>query len=237
MCIMDMDFLFAPSILSCDFSNIAGAISLIENRGGDMIHIDVMDGHFVPEITVGAPVVASLRDKTRLPMDVHLMVRDPERFIPTFAKAGADYLTFHYEAAVHIHSLISQIHAAGMKAGVSVVPSTPVSFLSEVLGMLDLVLVMTVNPGYGGQKMIDSCLEKITSLKKIKEKSGFAYIISVDGGINAGNFYRVLESGAEMIVSGSAFFNGSLDGIVAARPAASSRKMIPRRPDIDGGEN
>ncbi len=217
---MDTKFLLAPSILACDFSDMGGALSLIEKAGGDMVHIDVMDGHFVPEITIGAPVVAALRKKTKLPFDVHLMVSNPEHFIPMFAEAGADYLTFHYEAAVHVHSLIGQIHAAGMKAGISIVPSTPVSFLTEILDMLDLVLVMTVNPGYGGQKMIYSCLEKIRTLRNLREKSGFKYIISVDGGVNGENFNQVLEFGADMIVSGSAFFNGSLGKSVSSRPAS-----------------
>ncbi len=234
---MDTNFLLAPSILACDFSDIGGALSLIEKAGGDMVHIDVMDGHFVPEITIGAPVVASLRDKTKLMMDVHLMVSEPEHFIPLFAKAGADYLTFHYEAAVHIHSVIEQIHKAGMKAGISIVPSTPVSFLSEILDMVDLVLVMTVNPGYGGQKMIVPCLKKISTLREIKEKSGFRYIISVDGGVNAENFHQVLASGADMIVSGSAFFNGSLERIIASRPESPDKSLFFPGKGTGGGEN
>ncbi len=211
---MKRSFLLAPSILSCDFSNMGQALSLIEREGGDMVHIDVMDGHFVPEITIGAPVVKALRKKTSLPFDVHLMVSNPEHFIPQFISAGADYLTFHYEAAVHVHSLIMQIKAAGVKAGVSIVPSTPASFLCEILGCLDLVLVMAVNPGYGGQVMISSCLEKIRVLAEMRKTLGFNYLISVDGGVNAETFNSVLEAGADIVISGSAFFNGSLARII-----------------------
>lgn len=221
---MNSSFLLAPSILACDFSNMGEALSSIERGGGDMAHIDVMDGHFVPEITIGASVVSSLRQKTVLPFDVHLMVCNPDHFIPQFIKAGADYLTFHYEAATHVHSLIMQIHAAGIKAGVSIVPSTPASLLSEILDSVDLVLVMTVNPGYGGQEMIVSCLKKARELARMRAERGLGYLISVDGGVNAQNFSKVLEADVDVVVSGSAFFNGSLAGVLEARvkPSASS---------------
>ena len=169
---MKKPFLLAPSILACDFSNIGAALSQIEEGGGDMVHIDVMDGHFVPEISIGAGVVSALRGKTALPFDVHLMVQNPEHFIPQFARAGADYITFHHEAAVHAHSLISQIHAEGAKAGISIVPSTPAALLSEILGCVELVLVMTVNPGYGGQPIISFCLDKVRQLVRAREERG-----------------------------------------------------------------
>ena len=219
---MNRPFLLAPSILACDFSNIGAALSYIEAAGGDMVHIDVMDGHFVPEITIGAPVVSALRAKTSLPFDVHLMVSNPEHFIPQFIKAGADYLTFHYEAAVHMHSLVTQIHAAGIKAGVSILPSTPAALLSEILGSVELVLVMTVNPGYGGQKMIGSCLEKARELARMRKERGLSYLISIDGGVNAENFPKALEAGVDVIVSGSAFFSGSLKGILEAKAGVSA---------------
>ena len=211
---MKKPFLLAPSILACDFSNIGGALSQIEEGGGDMVHIDVMDGHFVPEIGIGASVVSSLRSKTALPFDVHLMVQNPEHFIPQFARAGADYITFHYEAAVHAHSLLLQIRAAGAKAGISIVPSTPACLLSEVLGCVNLALVMTVNPGYGGQPIISSCLDKVRELARMREERGLNFLISVDGGVNAQNFHKVLDAGVDVVVSGSAFFTGALNNII-----------------------
>ena len=211
---MKRSFLLSPSILACDFSNIGAALSQIEEAGGDMVHLDVMDGHFVPEISIGAGVVSSLRGKTALPFDAHLMVQDPERFVPQFAKAGADYITFHYEAAVHAHSLISQIHALGAKAGISIVPSTPAALLSELLGCVELVLVMTVNPGYGGQPIIGFCLDKARQLARMREERGLKFLISVDGGVNAQNFCEVLDTGVDVVVSGSAFFTGALNNII-----------------------
>ena len=229
---MKKPFLLAPSILACDFSNMGAALSHIEKAGGDMVHIDVMDGHFVPEISMGADVVASLRKRTALPFDVHLMVCDPERFIPKFAQSGADYITFHYEAAVHVHSLVTQIHKAGAKAGISIVPSTPAAHLSEILGCVELVLVMTVNPGYGGQEMIGFCLDKARQLAQMREKSGLDFLISVDGGVNAGNLSKVLEAGVDVVVSGSAFFTGSLKAIIEERRLSdSSCKFINKDED------
>ena len=219
---MKKPFLLAPSILACDYSNIGAALSQIEKEGGDMVHLDVMDGHFVPEISIGAAVVAALRPKTTLPFDVHLMVADPEHFIPEFVRAGADYITFHYEAAVHVHSLITQIHASGVKAGISIVPSTPVSLISEVLGCVELVLVMTVNPGYGGQPIISFCLDKVRQLVRMREERGLNFLISVDGGVNAQNFAEVLDAGVDVVVSGSAFFTGALDNIIEEKRRTKS---------------
>ncbi|MCR5253423.1 MAG: ribulose-phosphate 3-epimerase [Treponema sp.] len=200
----------APSLLSADFSSLEKAIKQIEDNNGSVVHIDVMDGDFVPEITYGQPVVRSIRKLTKLSFDVHLMVQHPETQIQTFAEAGADWITFHIEAAVHAHRIIQHIHELGKKAGVSIVPSTPVSSIKEILECADIILVMTVNPGYGGQKLIPSCLKKISELKKLREENNYNYLISVDGGVNNDTLKSVIDAGADVIVSGSSFFNGSL---------------------------
>lgn len=175
-----------------------------------MVHIDVMDGHFVPNLTIGPPVIKALRSRSSLPFDVHLMVTNPAEQASMFLDAGADWLTFHIEAEVHAHRLLSYIRERGKKAGISLVPSTPVSALMEVLPFVDLVLVMTVNPGFGGQKMIESCLEKVRLLKKIKQEQHLSYIVSVDGGVNAVTLPSVVSAGTDLVVSGSAFFSGEM---------------------------
>lgn len=201
----------APSLLSADFSNLAEALRLIEENNGSVVHIDVMDGQFVPEITYGQPVVRSIRKCTKLPFDVHLMVENPENQINAFADAGADWITFHIEATAHAHRLIQMIHEKGKKAGIAICPATPVSALSEILQCVDLVLVMSVNPGWGGQVLIPSCVKKIEELKKIKNENGYTYMISVDGGVNPKTVASVVDAGADVVVSGSSFFNGSLN--------------------------
>lgn len=202
--------ILAPSLLSADFSSLKDAIQQIENNKGTAVHIDVMDGQFVPEITYGQPVVRSIRALTKLPFDVHLMVEKPEHQIDSFIKAGADWITFHYEATAHSHRLIQQIHEAGKKAGVAICPGTPVSVLEELLPCVDLILVMTVNPGWGGQKLIPACVDKVSALKKIREEKGYDYMISVDGGVNPQTVQTVVDAGTDVVVSGSSFFNGSL---------------------------
>ncbi len=202
--------ILAPSLLSADFSNLASAVSQIETQGGGIVHIDVMDGQFVPQISYGQPVIKSIRKLTQLPFDVHLMVEKPETMVDSFAEAGADWITFHYESTVHINRLIQHIHDLGKKAGIAIVPSTPVALLEEVLPDADLVLVMTVNPGFGGQKLIPSCVEKITLLDKIRQEKKYRYLISVDGGINDKTIKLVIDAGADVVVSGSAFFTGAL---------------------------
>ena len=199
----------APSLLSADFASLGSEIKKIEDNNGSVVHIDVMDGIFVPQISFGQPVVKAIRKCTDLPFDVHLMIEHPANQIQTFAESGADWITFHYEAAVHHHRIIQQIHSYGKKAGISIVPSTPVSAIKELLPFVDLILVMTVNPGYGGQKLIPECLKKVTELKNIRQESNFGYIISVDGGVNNETLHSVLEAGTDVVVSGSSFFSGS----------------------------
>ena len=202
--------LLAPSLLSADFSDLAGAIRKIENDGGSIVHIDVMDGQFVPQITYGQPVIKSIRPLTDLPFDVHLMVEKPELMVDSFAEAGADWITFHYESTIHIDRLIHHIHDLGKKCGISIVPSTPVSALSQILHLVDLVLVMSVNPGFGGQSFIPYSLDKISELKKIRAERGLDFNISVDGGVNEKNSSEIAEAGADILVSGSSFFSGKL---------------------------
>lgn len=201
--------ILSPSLLSADFSSLEKAVKLCEEKGAGAVHIDVMDGHFVPQITYGQPVIKSIRKLTDLPFDVHLMVERPGEMIESFAQAGADWITFHQEAAVHADRIIGQIHSLGKKAGISIVPSTPVCLIKEILPLVDLVLVMTVNPGFGGQKFIPYCGDKIAELAAIRKEEGCGFLISVDGGVNAENLSSVLDLGADVVVSGSAFFNGS----------------------------
>ncbi len=202
--------MLAPSLLSADLADLKGAVAFLEAHGGSVVHIDVMDGRFVPQISYGQPVVQSIRPLSALPFDVHLMVERPEEQVDSFAAAGADWITFHLEASVHAHRLVQRIHGLGKKAGVSIVPSTPVEALSELLEYVDVVLVMTVNPGFGGQALIPSCLKKVRRLAELRAAEGLPFLISVDGGVNAQTLAAVRDSGADIAVSGSAFFSGGL---------------------------
>ncbi len=200
----------APSLLSADLADLKGALQLVKDNGGQVVHIDVMDGRFVPQITYGQPVIKSMRPLSDLPFDVHLMIEHPEEQIETWAECGADWITFHHEACVHSHRLVQKIHSLGKKAGISIVPSTPVAAIKEMLEYVDLVLVMTVNPGFGGQKLIPSCVKKIQELVKLRSELNLNYMISVDGGVNNDTLKTVIDAGADVVVSGSAFFTGKL---------------------------
>ncbi|GMO35437.1 MAG: ribulose-phosphate 3-epimerase [Termitinemataceae bacterium] len=200
------DIIIAASMLSADFSEIGAALVQIENSGVQWVHLDIMDGAFVPAITFGDKMVADIRKKTKLVLDAHLMIENPQNQIDAFAAAGADYFTFHIEAAIHSHRIIQLIHQKNMKAGVSIVPSTTAASLENVLPFADLVLVMTVNPGAGEQTLITECIEKIKTLSRIKKEKNYNYLISVDGGINGQTASAAIAAGADVLVTGSAFF-------------------------------
>jgi len=196
----------APSILSADFSRLGDEIRAVEAAGADYIHIDVMDGHFVPNITIGPLVVEAARRVTELPLDVHLMIENPDRFIPDFAEAGADIIVVHAEAVYHLNRTIQLIKSLGKKAGVALNPATPLNILEYVLDDLDLVLLMTVNPGFGGQNFIEASIPKIHSLREMLDKRGNEAELEVDGGVNADNIGVISHSGADVFVAGSAVF-------------------------------
>ncbi|MDD5038807.1 MAG: ribulose-phosphate 3-epimerase [Dehalococcoidales bacterium] len=196
----------APSILSADFARLGEQVAEVSKAGDDYIHIDVMDGHFVPNITIGAPVVAAIHSWTELSLDVHLMIEEPERQIQQFADAGADIITVHVEACSHIHRAIQTIKGLGLRAGVSLNPGTSLDMLDEILSALDLVLVMTVNPGFGGQTFIEGMLDKIARLRVEMDKRGLATELEVDGGINSDIAPLVVKAGARVLVAGAAVF-------------------------------
>jgi ribulose-phosphate 3-epimerase len=196
----------APSILSADFTQLADEIKKVESAGAGILHLDVMDGHFVPNITIGPPVVASIRKCTRMMLDVHLMIEHPERFLEDFIRAGADWISVHVEADIHMDRTLNFLKEKGIRAGVALNPATPLGSLDEVFSLLDYVLLMTVNPGFGGQKFIPSSLKKIRKLRELAESGKYRGRIEVDGGIDSGNLSDVLDAGADMIVAGSAIF-------------------------------
>ena len=197
----------SPSILSADFTRLAEQVREAEQAGVDYIHVDVMDGHFVPNITIGPLIVKALRPVTKLPLDVHLMIENPELYIEDFSKAGADIITVHQEATPHLHRTIQHIHDLGIRAGVSINPSTSVSTLDEIICEVDLVLVMSVNPGFGGQSYIPSCTSKIRKLREMLDNCSSTADLEVDGGVNVDTVKEVIRAGANAFVAGSAIFN------------------------------
>ena len=199
----------APSILSADFSRLGEHIKQLEECGADMIHIDVMDGMFVPNISFGTPIIKSVRKITKLPFDVHLMIEDPSRYVEEFALAGADIITVHYETDRHIDRTINYIKSFGVKAGVALNPATPVALLKELISNLDMVLIMSVNPGFGGQKYIKYCSNKIREVRDLADICNKDIMIQVDGGVDETNIHEVVSSGANVIVAGSAVFKNN----------------------------
>jgi ribulose-phosphate 3-epimerase len=201
--------IIAPSILSADFLNLGKDIEMINNSQAEWIHIDVMDGVFVPNISYGIPIVKAVRKVTKKKLDVHLMIVQPERYFEAFRDAGADILTFHYEASVHLHRSVALVHELGMKAGVVLNPHTPVNVLSEILPELDLVLIMSVNPGFGGQRFIENTYQKVSSLKKMIESTGKNILIEVDGGVDLTNAWKLIQSGVDVLVAGNTVFSST----------------------------
>ena len=198
--------LIAPSILSADFARLADEVARVEQAGADLLHVDVMDGHFVPNITVGPPIVEALRKVTKLPLDVHLMVTNPDAFIQEFADAGADYLTVHVETCPHLHRTVQSIKERGVKAGVTLNPATPISSTEEILPEADLLLIMSVNPGFGGQQFIAGSVEKIARARELLNRTGSHALLEVDGGVKVDNAAQIVSAGADILVAGSAIF-------------------------------
>jgi len=214
----------APSLLAADFGRLGDAAQAAESSGADMLHLDVMDGHFVPNITIGPGTVAAIRKRVTIPLDVHLMISEPDKYIESFVEAGADILTVHAEALTHLHRTIQVIRSRGIRAGVSINPATPLRDIETVLDEADLVLLMTVNPGFGGQRFIRSVLPKIAALRKIADTRGYAFDIEVDGGITLHSAREAAEAGATIIVAGTAIFGASdiAHAIKALREASQS---------------
>jgi ribulose-phosphate 3-epimerase len=207
-----------PSILSADFAHLADDIAKVERAGATMLHVDIMDGHFVPNLTIGPPVVKSIRRVTQLPLDVHLMITDPDKYAPLFIAEGADHISVHFEAATHLDRTIRSIQSEGVRAGVVINPATPVSMLEDILYLVDHVLVMSVNPGFGGQKFIPNALDKIRRLDRLRKERRLGFAIEIDGGVSAKNTAEIVQSGCDWLVAGSAVFH-------SADPGAAVKEM------------
>ena len=214
-------FEIAPSILSADFARLADEIKAVEEGGATVLHVDVMDGHFVPNITIGLPVVRSLRKATKLTLDCHLMITDPGRYAEQFVEAGADMVSVHVEADAHLHRTLTSIRKAGGKAGIAINPATSLSELDEALPFADFILVMSVNPGFGGQAFIHTAIEKVRRLREMIESRGLQVRIEIDGGIDAGNILEVIEAGAQILVAGSAIYG-------KPSPADAVRELVAK---------
>jgi len=220
--------LIAPSILSADFTALGAAVMAAEQGGADLIHLDVMDGHFVPNITIGPLVVRAVKRVARVPLDVHLMISDPDRYVEAFAEAGASMLSVHVEVLPHLHRTVSFIKSLGVRAGVVLNPSTPVVALEEIAGDVDFVLVMSVNPGFGGQTFIPRSEAKVRAVRALLDRAGSAAPVEIDGGIDVSNIRRVVAAGAEIIVAGSAIFQ-------TPDPAAATRELKNAAAALEGG--
>jgi ribulose-phosphate 3-epimerase len=230
---MAQQTLIAPSILSADFARLADEVAAVERAGADLLHVDVMDGHFVPNLTVGPPIVEALKKVTKLPLDVHLMITNADAFIQEFAEAGADYLTVHVEACPHLHRTIQSIKERGVKAGVTLNPATPIASLQEILSDVDLVLIMSVNPGFGGQKFIPSALNKVAAARAMLDRIHSRALLEVDGGIKAENASQVVAAGATVLVAGSAIFSQrDYAGTIAALRAAGGAAAPAARTSV-----
>ncbi len=212
-------FELAPSLLSADFTRLAEEIRAVEEGGARVLHVDVMDGRFVPNITIGLPVVRSIRKVTELPIDCHLMIVEPDRYAAEFVKAGADMVSVHVEADPHLQRTLTAIREAGGKSGIAINPATPLVALEEALPFADFILLMSVNPGFGGQKFIATSLDKLRRLRRMIDERGLPTRIEIDGGIDAGNVQKIVEAGADIVVAGSAVFGGG-------NPAGAAREMI-----------
>jgi len=202
-----MSIIISPSVLSCDFANIQRDVEMINQSDADWFHVDVMDGVFVPNISFGFPVIQAIKKHAKKPLDVHLMIQNPDQYIDAFREAGADILTVHYEACTHLHRTIQAIKAAGMKAGVALNPHTPVDFLQDVIEDLDLVLIMSVNPGFGGQKFIENAILKVEQAKNLIHRKGSHALVEVDGGVNLETGLELVKAGADALVAGNFVFN------------------------------
>ncbi len=227
---MEQKIKIAPSVLAADFTKLGSDVQETEQHGADLIHIDVMDGRFVPNISMGPMVVEAIKQVTNLPLDVHLMIEEPERHITAFAKAGASAITVHLEASPHLHRTLQQIRALGIRAGVAINPHTPASLLSEIIGMVDIVLVMTVNPGFGGQKFLPEVLPKLLAIHQMLRSVKHPVDVTVDGGIDAQTAPYVLKAGANVLVAGSSIFQaeGDIAASIAVLNAAINAYERPR---------
>ncbi len=217
-----------PSILSADFSRLGDEIAAVERGGATMLHVDVMDGHFVPNLTLGPPVVESIRKVTKSILDVHLMITDPDRYAPIFVEAGADQVSIHYEAATHLDRTVRNIQSLGARAGVVLNPATPVSVLEDILDVTDYVLIMSVNPGFGGQQFIPNAIKKIRRLEQIRRERGLPFKIEIDGGVNLDNVEAIVRAGCDWLVAGSSIFHSedSASAVRDLQQAASSALAV-----------